>query len=125
VWLFTRKALEDDQLGDYFVPAGTDIFIAPYFLHRHPDFWQDVEEFQPQRFSEEAAKDRHKQAFIPFSAGPRRCIGDFFATVEMQVHLAIMAREFRLEHVPDKPIELSPNVNLRTKHGILMRVHAR
>jgi len=125
VWLFTRKTLEDDRLGDYFVPAGTDIFIAPYFLHRHPEFWQDVEQFKPERFTEDAVKARHKQAFIPFSAGPRRCIGDFFATVEMQVHLAILAREFHLEYVPDKPIELSPNVNLRSKHSILMRVRSR
>lgn len=125
VWLFTRRAIEDDRLGEYHVPAGTDIFIAPYFLHRHPDFWDDPETFNPDRFSEEAVKARDKNAFIPFSAGPRRCIGDFFATVEMQMHLGMMAREFRLVHVPDKPLELDPGVNLRTRHSIMMKIEKR
>ena len=125
VWLFTRKAINADKLGDYDVPAGTDIFIAPYFLHRHPEFWDEPEKFKPERFSDEAVKSRDKNAFIPFSAGPRRCIGDFFATIEMQLHLGMLAREFRLVHVPDKPLELIPDVNLRTKHNILMKVVSR
>lgn len=125
VWLFTRKAIEEDMLGKFYVPPGTDIFIAPYFLHRHPDFWDEPEEFRPERFSEEAVKARDKNAFIPFSAGPRRCIGDFFATIEMQMHLGMMAKEFRLVHVADKPLELDPGVNLRTRHNILMKVEKR
>jgi len=122
VWMYTRKAIEDDYLGDYFVPAGTDIFIAPYFLHRHPDYWPDGEKFDPERFTEAAIKEQHKNAYIPFSAGPRRCIGDFFATIEMQVHIGLMARSFQLEYIPDKPLELEPDVNLRTKNPILMKI---
>lgn len=125
VWMFSRKAINDDQLGDYFVPAGTGIYIAPYFLHRLPEIWPEPEKFDPERFSDEQIKLRHKQAFIPFSAGPRRCIGDFFAIVEMQIHMGMMAREFRLVHVPDKPLELVPDVNLRTRHGIMMRIEKR
>ncbi|VAX00537.1 hypothetical protein MNBD_GAMMA22-2969 [hydrothermal vent metagenome] len=122
VWLFTRKAITDDYLGDYFVPAGTDIFITPYFLHRHPDYWSDSESFDPERFTEAAIKNQHKNAYIPFSAGPRRCIGDFFATIEMQIHIGLMARSFQLEYIPDIPLELEPDVNLRTKHPILMKI---
>ncbi len=122
VWMFSRKAINDDSLGDYFVPAGTDIFIAPYFLHRHPEYWPDAETFDPERFSEAAIKKQHKNAYIPFSAGPRRCIGDFFATIEMQIHIGLMARSFRLEYIPDAPIELDPDVNLRTRNPILMKI---
>lgn len=122
VWLYSRKAINDDQFGNYFVPAGTDIFITPYFLHRHPQFWSDAETFDPDRFAEQAVKDRHKQAYIPFSAGPRRCIGDFFATVEMQIHVGLMAKTFRLEHRQDSPIELVPEVNLRIKHPLFMNL---
>jgi len=125
VWLFSRKCLKDDRLGEYFVPAGTDIFIAPYFLHRSSEHWPDPDIFNPDRFAGEVLNQRHKQAFIPFSAGPRRCIGDFFATVEMQIHMGMMAREFRLVHVPDKPLELAPDVNLRTRHNFMMRIEKR
>jgi cytochrome P450 len=122
VWLYTRKAIQDDQLGDFFVPAGTDIFITPYFLHRHPDYWPDAEKFDPERFAEQNIKNQHKQAYIPFSAGPRRCIGDFFATVEMQMHFGLMARKFRLQLLDDQPMELEPAVNLRNKHPIYMNL---
>lgn len=122
VWLYTRKAIQDDQLGDYFVPAGTDIFITPYFLHRHPVYWSDAEKFDPERFAEQNIKNQHKQAYIPFSAGPRRCIGDFFATVEMQMHFGLMARKFHLQLLEDKPMELEPAVNLRNKHPIYMKL---
>ena len=125
VWLYTRKAIEDDKLGDYDIPAGSDIFIAPYFLHRHPDYWPQPEQFDPDRFTPEAIKQRHKFAFIPFSAGPRRCIGDFFGIVEAQIHFGLMARYFKMEYVEDNPIELAPEVNLRTKHPINMRILTR
>lgn len=122
VWLYSRKAIEDDQLGEYFVPAGTDIFIAPYFLHRNEDYWTEPEKFDPDRFNEANSKQQHKLAYIPFSAGPRRCIGDFFATVEMQMHIGLMARKFHLQPADDKPLELVPEVNLRTRHPIYMKL---
>jgi len=125
VWMFSRKAIHDDYYGEYFVAAGTDIFITPYFLHRHPDYWRNAEIFDPERFSQESIKSQHKNAYIPFSAGPRRCIGDFFATIEMQIHIGLMARSFRLEYIPGKEIELEPDINLRTKNPILMTITKR
>jgi len=125
VWLYTRKAIDDDMLGDYFIPAGSDIFITPYFLHRHPQFWPDAENYDPQRFTVEAVKQQHKQAFIPFSAGPRRCIGDFFAIVEMQMHIGAMARHFTLEDLTERPLELAPEINMRNKHPIMMKIKKR
>lgn len=125
VWLFTRKAIDDDMFGDYLIPAGSDIFISPYFLHRNKSFWPQPEIFDPQRFTEVATKQQHKQAYIPFSAGPRRCIGDFFATVEMQMHIGLMARYFKLEDVSEHPLELAPEINLRNKTPILMKLTKR
>lgn len=125
VWLFTRKSIEDDMLGDYFIPAGSDIFISPYFLHRNSKFWSDVDTFDPERFTQEAVKEQHKQAYIPFSAGPRRCIGDFFATVEMQMHIGLMARHFSFEYLEDQPLELVPEINMRNKYPIMMKIKKR
>jgi len=125
VWLYTRKALEEDTIGKYHIAAGTDIAISPYYIHRNKSFWDEPESFDPERFSTESEKQYNKYAYIPFSAGPRRCIGDFFGIVEAQIHFGLMTRFFTLEYVEDKPIELEPAVNLRTKHPIHMRIKSR
>lgn len=125
VWLYSRKAIAEDKVGDIEIAAGTDIFISPYFLHRHPGYWSDPEVFDPERFSEENSKQRHKFAYIPFSAGPRRCIGDFFGTLEAQVHFAILARNFRLRLAQAQPLELEPEVNLRNSYPFIMKIETR
>ena len=122
VWLFTRKAINDDQLGGFFIPAGSDVFISPYYLHRHKEFWPKPEQYNPERFNEEAVKQQHKQAYIPFSVGPRRCVGDFFAQVEMQMHIGLMARHFRLVRTDNNPLELAPEINMRNKHPLMMKI---
>ncbi|MFK8050766.1 MAG: cytochrome P450 [Halioglobus sp.] len=122
VWLFSRTALADDEFAGFHIPAGTHIFFTPYYTHRHRDHWKDPESFEPLRFSAEAVKSRHNFAFIPFSAGPRRCIGDYFSIVEMQIHLATMAKKFRMEKADALPIELAPQINLRSKNPITMKL---
>ncbi len=125
VWLFSRKSIADDMLGDYKLPAKSNVFISPYYLHRHPDFWSDCEAFNPERFSEAEQQKQHKFAYIPFSAGPRRCIGDYFATVEMQIHFAMMLPKFKLEYSDESPIQLDPSINLRTVNPIHMKITQR
>lgn len=122
VWLFSRRALQDDTLGGHHVPAGTDIFISPYLLHRSAPHWDRPEEFLPERFSAEAAAGRHRFAFLPFSAGPRFCIGAGFAMAEMALHLTLVARRFRLQYVGPVPAEAEFQINLRTRHPLRMRV---
>jgi cytochrome P450 len=119
-WLVTRKALADDHLGDYFVPAGTEIYIPPYFIQRHPSVWEDPDAFNPDRFQPENSKHRHRLATIPFSSGPRNCIGALFARVEMQIHLMVIAKHLRLRYTDTRPIELDAGVNLRSKFDFLM-----
>jgi cytochrome P450 len=119
-WLMTRRALKDDQLGEYFVPAGTEIYISPYFMQRHPALWEDPDRFNPDRFSPDLSRDRPELAMIPFSAGPRNCIGELFARIEMQIHLMIIARHLRLRYVEGQPLELDIGVNLRSKHDFIM-----
>jgi len=122
VWLYSRTALEDDNVGGYDIPAGTNVFFTPYFIHRHTQHWSEPEQFNPANFSEEQVKNRHKFAFIAFSAGARRCIGDYFSIVEMQIHLATMAKKFRLECVDTNIVELDPQVNLRTKYNLMVKI---
>ena len=119
-WLMTRKALKDDQLGEYFVPAGTEIYISPYFIQRHPDLWEASDQFNPDRFDADHLQDRHRLTMLPFSAGPRNCIGEYFARIEMQIHLMTIARRLRLRYVENKPPELDAGVNLRSKYDFMM-----
>jgi len=119
-WLVTRRALHDDRLGEYFVPAGTEIYIPPYYIQRHPDLWDEPDRFDPDRFSPENSRHRHRLAAIPFSAGPRNCIGALFARIEMQIHLMTIAKHLRLRYIQSGPIELDAGVNLRSKHDFLM-----
>jgi cytochrome P450 len=119
-WLMTRKALKDDQIGDYFVPAGTEIYISPYLIQRHPDLWKDPDRFCPERFDPDQSHDRHEMAMLPFSAGPRKCVGEMLARIEMQVHLMMIAKHLRLRYVSERPIELEAGVNLRNKYDFTM-----
>jgi len=118
-WLMTRKALRDDQLGDYFVPAGTEIYISPYLIQRHSAHWDTPDLFNPDRFGPDQSRDRHPLTMHAFSAGPRKCIGDLFARIEMQIHLMMIAKQLRLRYA-GKPPELDAGVNLRNKFDFIM-----
>jgi len=119
-WLITRKALRDDRLGEYFVPGGTEIYVQLYFIQRHPDVWEEPDRFNPDRFRPDNSKHRHRLATIPFSAGPRTCIGALFARIEMQIHLLTIAKCLRLRYIELRPIELDAGVNLRSKYDFIM-----
>jgi cytochrome P450 len=119
-WVVFRKALGNDRLGEYFVPTGTEIYVPPYFIQRHPDLWEEPDRFNPDRFRPENSKHRHRLATIPFSAGPRNCIGEHFARLEMQIHLMTIARHLKLKYVASRPIELDAGVNLRSKYDFVM-----
>ncbi|QJY33871.1 MULTISPECIES: cytochrome P450 [Comamonadaceae] len=125
VWLFSRRAVQDDTLGGYHVPAGTDIFICPYLLHRDPAQWERPEAFHPARFMPDAAAGRHRFAYLPFSAGPRFCVGAGFAMAEMATHLTMVAERFRLVPVGTEPAEAEFQINLRTRHPLRMRLVSR
>ena len=120
VWLITRKALNDDRLGEYFVPAGTEIYFSPFLIQRHPELWQDPDRFDPDRFQPKQLRARHPLAALPFSAGPRNCIGEALALFEMQIHFIMIAKRLRFRCNDDTPPELDLGVNLRNKHDFVM-----
>ncbi|MDH3709744.1 MAG: cytochrome P450 [Cyclobacteriaceae bacterium] len=122
VWLIPRKSKEHDQLGGYHIEAGSDIFISPFFLHRDQRWWSQPEAFQPLRFQDGEKALPEKYSYIPFSAGPRRCIGDYFSMVEMKLHLALLIPLFKLKYHEQQPLELEPHINLRSKNPIMMEV---
>ncbi len=124
-WLLTRRSVEADELGGYAIAPRTDVFLSPYLLHRHPEFWSDPETFQPERFAGADAAERHKFAYIPFAVGPRHCIGENIAMFEMLVHMHAMTRRFRLKRATNEPIVFEAQINLRPRSNLMMTVENR
>jgi cytochrome P450 len=123
-WLYTRRAVQDDRLGPYRLPAGTDVFICTWLLHRHPDWWEQPERFVPERFAPAAQARRHRYVYLPFSAGPRHCIGESFAMAEMLIHLAVLAARLRPQAPATQDIELEADVNLRPRAPLYLYFEA-
>jgi len=124
-WLLSRRTIEADVLGGFSIPPGANVLLPLYLLHRHPRFWKDPDVFWPERFAVEHEAQRPRFAYMPFAAGPRHCIGETFALYEMLMHLFKVARRYRLTYVPDKPLELEAQINLRTRHPLHMRLERR
>ena len=120
VWLFTRRSHAEDELEDFDVPPGTDIYLAPYVLHRTDHYWPEPEAFDPDRFllADKPKKDR---PYFPFSLGPRRCLGEYFSFLEMKVHLGLLLPRFRMQLVDDAEPELELAINLRSAEDIHVR----
>jgi cytochrome P450 len=123
VWILTRKATGADEVGGYHVPAGSDVMVCPYTMHRHPDFWPEPDRFDPDRFDPARDdNDRPRYAYIPFGAGPRFCVGNHLGMMEATFVLAMLARELRLTKVPDYDVVPEPMLSLRVRGGLPMRV---
>lgn len=121
-WLLSRRTIEPDVLSGFAVPAGADVMLSPYLIHRNPAYWPRPGEFLPERFLEHAGDPRDAWIYIPFAAGPRHCVGENLAMYEMTVHLARVARGFRLEHVDEAPAEIEAAINLRPRGSLRMRL---
>ena len=124
-WLITRKALQPDDLSGYTIPADALVIISPYTMHRHPDFWQLPERFDPNRFSAERFNHQHKFAYIPFGGGPALCIGKNFALIEAQIVLASLSQVFQFDLAKQEPVQMDALVTLRPRGGLHMRLTER
>lgn len=111
-----RSLREDIAIGDFVVPAGSEVLIPVYDLHRHEDIYPEPERFDPERFSAENCAKRHSYAYIPFSSGIRNCSGQKFAMLEMKIILAHIIRRFTMELVKGKE-------TLEPRYKILLYAH--
>lgn len=117
-WAIVRQAAVDDDLHGFRIPAKSPVIVMPYVTHRHPDFWERPNAFEPERFAPGRDVEHHKFAYFPFGGGPRQCIGNNFALMEAQLILATLAQHYTLDLVPDHPVEPEPTVTLRPRYGI-------
>jgi len=119
-WAISRRAEAEDRIGGYRIPAQGFVLLCPYLTHRHPDFWENPEGFDPDRFLPERSQGQHRFAYVPFGAGARMCIGSNFAMMEAQLVLASIVQRYRLSLVPGHPVELEPLITLRSRTGMRM-----
>lgn len=125
VYNIGRSNVKDVMIGPYHIPKGGIFLLNTMALHRHPQVWNNPDEFCPERFLDEDVKKMEKSAFIPFGAGQRMCIGNNFAMLEMKVVLQVLVRKFALQLKPGHPVKPSPAVTLNPKYGMMMFIKRR
>lgn len=123
--VYVRDAVEDTEVGGYPVPEGTPVMLAPFWTHRHPDFWDDPEVFDPDRFTPEAEAARHPQAYHPFATGERVCIGNHFSLLESHLLLAVLARRFAPRLAGERHTRWVMQGTLTPEGGMPMRIAER
>jgi cytochrome P450 len=122
VWMFDRRALGPDDLGGTKVHKGDLVIFCPYAIHRLPELWSDSEAFRPERFEAGREEQKNKFAYLPFSAGPRTCIGNSFAMIESQIIMGTLLSRFRAQLADPAPITPRPQVTLRTSRPVELRL---
>jgi cytochrome P450 len=120
-----REALNDCEIGNYYVPAGTQILMSQWVVQRDARYFEKPDEFRPERWTPEFTRQLAKYAYFPFGGGPRVCIGRDFAIMEAVLVIATLLRRFKLVAVEGQEIEPQPVVLLRPKNGIKVRLEVR
>ena len=124
-WSISREAKEECEIGGYRVPAGAQLFIVQWVIHRDPRHFEDPEAFVPERWRDGYGERIPKYAYLPFGAGPRLCIGSSFAVMEATLLLATIAKRFRLGLASGRRVVPQPSVTLRPRGGVEMRLEER
>lgn len=110
-WILTRRAISDVRIGEFVLPAGTDVMWSPYAMHRDPDLFPDPLRFDPDRWLPERPQPP-RGAFIPFGVGKRMCIGDQFSLTEAVVIAAYVAGRWRLRPAPGSDVRPIPEITV-------------
>jgi cytochrome P450 len=119
--LLARQNVAEDTIGGFTIPPGSMVVLVPYIVHRYPGIWDQPDDFNPERFSEQAAP-RPKQAYIPFASGPRVCLGNSFALLEMVLTFSMAAARYRLTPIDSGKIEAHFSGTVRPNRPLWMKV---
>ena len=122
-WVFERQARGEDVVGGVRIRKGAIIGISPFALHRNPTLFRDADTFDPERMRDKTKIGKYD--YLPFGAGPRFCIGNAFALMEMQIVLAVVLARFRVNMDTNGSLALDPATTLRPKERLPIRLEAR
>jgi cytochrome P450 len=120
-----RRAVEPDEIQGYPVPAKAILMPSQWLTHCHPAYWEEPDQFRPERFLPGHAADRPNFAYFPFGGGPRVCIGNTFAQIEGALVLAALAQRFHFRPADDREVELDTTFVLRPKGAVNLVVRKR
>ncbi|QPC82933.1 cytochrome P450 [Phototrophicus methaneseepsis] len=124
-WSVGRLAMEDLQIGDYEIKAGTGVNMSIVHMHRDPRWWEDAMAFRPERFAPENADKINKYAYMPFGGGPRVCVGNSFAQLEAHLLLATIAQRYTLSLRPGQVVTPEARITMFPRGGLPMQVQRR
>jgi cytochrome P450 len=124
-WAIGREALEDIDLGGFRIPRGGQLWLSPWVMHHDQRWFPEPYEFRPERWKDGLAERLPRFAYFPFGGGPRTCIGNHFAMLEMKLVLRALLRRATFEQVPEHPLKVYPSVTLRPVGPVKLRVKVR
>jgi cytochrome P450 len=124
-WILLRHAAIEANVGEHALAAGTTILMSPYVTHRDPALWTDADRFRPERWltgpdGDYSPTPPTRHAYFPFGGGPRMCIGNTFATMEIALVLAATSARWQLDLKPGHRVGMTPRVTLRPRGGMPM-----
>ncbi|MGB1318813.1 MAG: cytochrome P450, partial [Flavobacteriales bacterium] len=115
----------EEKDGGYHVPKNTNCLLPVYYIHRDPKYWDEPLKFKPERFNAENSKGRHKFVYFPFGGGPRLCIGNNFALMEMQLVVPMLVRAYSLKKAKCFEFKKEPLVTMRPSPHLKMVINKR
>jgi cytochrome P450 len=121
-WVLSRKSLGHDEFRGYRIPPGSNVFLSPFITQRHPDFWQNPDQFVPERFTATTRDAQTEYAYFPFGGGSRQCIGRIFALTMAKFVLTMVLRNYRLSLPTKYPVRPMPKLTLHPESNIVMRL---
>jgi cytochrome P450 len=120
-----RLSEVESEIGGYTIPADSFVVVSQFATHRHPEFWDDAEMFDPARFALKRERERHAYAYFPFGGGPRACIGSHFAMLEAIIAVALLLQRFEIRsRREDVPLD-TEGITLRPKGAVPIQLVAR
>ncbi|KAL8557740.1 hypothetical protein ACS0TY_005011 [Phlomoides rotata] len=124
-----RRSIDEDVLGEYPIKSGEDIFISVWNLHRSPTHWEEADKFNPERWPLDGPNPNETNqnfSYLPFGGGPRKCVGDMFATYETVVAVAMLVRRFDFQMaLGAPPVKMTTGATIHTTEGLKMTVTPR
>jgi cytochrome P450 len=125
VWTMGRYVENDYAVGEFTIPAGSSILMSQYVMHHDPRYYENSEEFNPERWTDEFKTHLPRFSYFPFGGGIRGCIGEPFAWMEGILIIATIAQKWTMDLTADQRIKLDPAITLRPKYGMKMKLTLR
>ena len=120
-----RLSVTDNEICGYVIPAGSFVAVSQFATHRHTQFWENPEKFDPARFAAEREAGRHPYAYFPFGGGPRACIGSHFAMLEAMIAVGLLLQRFQIRSDQENVPLDTEGITLRPRGAVRIQPAAR